>query len=315
MAHTGLSVVDAVLAAMRAGAVRWEDATVRGAYDVLAKQLEQALGDDAIYDGEPLTETQLVFVRHALRSLSGDPAAIARVSRLRAVAGALQTAAENALPTALPKTAVPQVAEPDGVAGMSRLSRRLPQPRGRSGFNIGTISGGNVNITGIAQDYRSYSPPELDQMPVYVSDEVLDAPTRHKFDVFISYDRRDAERLRRLKTDLGAHGLTVWTDENLVVGTPSWMHAIEEAIRASGCVIVLLSPDSKKSEWVEKELVTAKVNEKQILGAMMRGDEKHSVPFLLCNVQWVDMRTEKVYRTNFRKLLRSIREHIQGAGV
>ncbi|HRF95579.1 MAG TPA: toll/interleukin-1 receptor domain-containing protein, partial [Aggregatilineales bacterium] len=59
--------------------------------------------------------------------------------------------------------------------------------------------------------------------------------------VFLSYSRKDTAMMNRVRDNLRASGLTVWTDEGLEAGTPSWTRDIDNAIRNTGCLVVLLS--------------------------------------------------------------------------
>jgi hypothetical protein len=134
-------------------------------------------------------------------------------------------------------------------------------------------------------------------------------------EIFLSYSRRDARLMRRVRADLRAAGFHVWTDESLKPGTPSWLTAIEDAIRSSLCVIVLLSPDAKKSEWVEKELQAARLHRKQIIPLLARGDEKSSMPMLINSMQYADIRTEGLYKSRMRDLARILHNLERGAKV
>src|SRR5262249_9184032 len=93
--------------------------------------------------------------------------------------------------------------------------------------------------------------------------------------VFLSYPREDTAMMERIRDDLRSKGLTVWTDENLKPGTSSWKDAIEKAIENAGCVVVILSPDAKQSEWVKKEIDYAvEVCDLRIFPVLVRGDKR-----------------------------------------
>ena len=67
-------------------------------------------------------------------------------------------------------------------------------------------------------------------------------------DVFLSYSRKDTIVMRKVRDALRIANITVWTDENLEVGTPAWQMAIQEAVDSAKVMVVLLSPDAKKSQ-------------------------------------------------------------------
>ena len=72
--------------------------------------------------------------------------------------------------------------------------------------------------------------------------------------IFLSYSRVNTEVMHQIKGDLEAHGWSVWIDKGLRVGSENWKQAIDEAIRQAKCLVVILSPDAKKSKWVMTEI-------------------------------------------------------------
>ena len=75
--------------------------------------------------------------------------------------------------------------------------------------------------------------------------------------VFISYSRRDLAFVEQLAADLQAAGLDVWYYLSGLEGGVRWRIEIEKAIRASQYLLIVLSPDSVVSEWVEREYLFA----------------------------------------------------------
>jgi formylglycine-generating enzyme required for sulfatase activity len=134
------------------------------------------------------------------------------------------------------------------------------------------------------------------------------AESRH---IFLSYGREDSEIMRRLRDDLRAGGLTVWTDENLQPGTPSWKDAIEGAIEQAGALVVILSPDAKDSAWVERELDYARNQEVRIFPVLARGDSRKAIPLELVSAQWVDLRSGANYALGVQRLIGAIAEHLR----
>ena len=109
--------------------------------------------------------------------------------------------------------------------------------------------------------------------------------------VFMSYSRRDEAVMRRVVGFLREQGINVWVDnEKLVPGTPIWEEEIEKAIISAGAIVVLLSPDSKKSPWVRREISYAEDNGKRIFPVLVAGDEKNAIPIRLTNYQRIDLR-------------------------
>jgi len=130
-----------------------------------------------------------------------------------------------------------------------------------------------------------------------------------KHHVFLSYSRKDTDIMHRVCDDLRAAGLTVWTDEGIEPGTPSWRKAIENAIENSDCLVVLLSPESKASEWIERELDYAHTCGVTAFPVLARGDERNAVPLELITVQHADIRTD--YPSGIEQLVTAIQKHIR----
>src|SRR5439155_8924540 len=76
-------------------------------------------------------------------------------------------------------------------------------------------------------------------------------------DVFLSYKREDAARVRKLVAALREAGLDVWWDEDIPPSAP-WEATIEQALADAKAVIVCWSPASVASENVRSEARVAR---------------------------------------------------------
>lgn len=104
----------------------------------------------------------------------------------------------------------------------------------------------------------------------------------------------------KVRDDLRAVGLQVWTDEGIEPGTVSWKEAIEKAIRQTHMVVVLLSPDANDSIWVQREIDYAEVRHKPIIPVLISGQPRDAIPFALAGSQFIDVR--KQYEKNIKTL-------------
>ena len=111
--------------------------------------------------------------------------------------------------------------------------------------------------------------------------------------------------MRRVAEYLRSQDIKVWVDnEKLVPGTPIWEEEIEKAIHGASAVVVILSPDSKKSVWVRREISLAEQHRKRIFPVMVAGDEDSSLTLRLITSQYVDIRTnEKAGLASLKKSL------------
>jgi len=77
---------------------------------------------------------------------------------------------------------------------------------------------------------------------------------------FISYNHADVEFAGWLASQLLAHRVAVWFDEWEMRVGDSLRRKVERGIDTSAYLIIVLSPDSVKSEWVAQELDAAEVD-------------------------------------------------------
>jgi hypothetical protein len=131
--------------------------------------------------------------------------------------------------------------------------------------------------------------------------------------VFLSYSRRDLRTMQRVRDDLLASGLSVWTDEGIHPGTVSWKESIERAICGAGMLLVLLSPDANDSTWVQREIDYAEVQGIPVLPILVRGEPRDSIPFALAGAQFVDLRSH--YDIGMKLLLQRCIRHLPSNSV
>lgn len=127
-----------------------------------------------------------------------------------------------------------------------------------------------------------------------------------EYHVFLSYSHQDAEIMSLIRENLQKAGLSVWTDEGIEPGTPFWKDAIEEAIEKSHCLVVILSPNAKKSIWVKRELDYAEMHTKRIFPVLGKGNEKNAIPFSLVGSQYIELKN----RAKIGALIATIRGYI-----
>lgn len=175
---------------------------------------------------------------------------------------------------------------------------------------IDSVSNSNLTVNGIQYNHTiAYDDVITAQGSAIDSSqsfpEAQNGQSLH-YDVFLSYSRRNARMMRRIKEYLISEGFTVWTDENLTPGTDDWQRAIETAINNSNCMVALMSPDAHHSKWVNIEINYARDHGVFVVPVLIKGDERTSIPFALTLTQHLDMRGE-AYRAGMQQLLRYLR--------
>jgi hypothetical protein len=99
-------------------------------------------------------------------------------------------------------------------------------------------------------------------------------------DVFVSYDNEDRAIAQRLAMGLEASGISVWWDREIQVGS-EWDKAIEEALTAAKCVVVLWTGHAKQSRWVRAE-ARAALKQEKVVPVMLEAD---AIPLAFTGIQ------------------------------
>ena len=121
--------------------------------------------------------------------------------------------------------------------------------------------------------------------------------------VFISYSRKDMDFVRKLAGDMETAGYDVWWDITDLRGGDDWVRSLPAAIEASQFFIIVLTPNSTESEWVQKEYTQALTLRKKIIPLMF---EACNVPFALNTINYVNFLSGE-YADNFKNLLSALR--------
>lgn len=88
--------------------------------------------------------------------------------------------------------------------------------------------------------------------------------------IFVSYSTKDRAFVDQLATELRKHGHIVWIDFEGIRGGDQWKQSIADGLHPSRIVLLVISPDSIVSEWVEAEIETARSLNKKILPLLLR---------------------------------------------
>jgi formylglycine-generating enzyme required for sulfatase activity len=120
--------------------------------------------------------------------------------------------------------------------------------------------------------------------------------------IFVSYSRKDLTFIERLAADLKKYQFKVWYDLSNLEGGSRWYKAIEQAIKDSQYVMVLLSPDAIASEWVNDEVAFARTHKKKIIPLYYRPCE---LGLVYVSLNYIDVQGQN-YSANFDKILRAL---------
>jgi hypothetical protein len=90
--------------------------------------------------------------------------------------------------------------------------------------------------------------------------------------IFISYSHHDRDYATRLAAALEQEGFSVWIDDRIDYGT-HWPLVIQEHLDGCHAFVVVMTPRSLQSEWVQNELSRAKSKGKSIFPLLLEGDD------------------------------------------
>jgi hypothetical protein len=138
-------------------------------------------------------------------------------------------------------------------------------------------------------------------------------PNTNQHDAFMSYSRDDATIMQKVRHRLARSEISVWTDDRLDPGTPSWKKAVQSAIENAPCFIILLTPSAKQSHTVEMELGYALAHERIVLPILANGTNRTAVPFEIINRQWTDIRQE--FEVGMTRLVEAIMTYRSAPGL
>ena len=120
--------------------------------------------------------------------------------------------------------------------------------------------------------------------------------------IFISYSHNDADYAHKLADNLHSMGLQDAIDERLDYGS-QWPQELQKQLDSCSAFIVIMSPRSYTSEWVQSELQRAKRKLKPIFPMLLEGDE----PWLSVeSTQYYDVRGEVIPDPEFFSDLKTV---------
>jgi len=134
--------------------------------------------------------------------------------------------------------------------------------------------------------------------------------------VFISYSTHDTTYARRLADALIERGFDVWIDNKRLRGGDDWWKSIVRALRGCSAFIVLLSPRSDGSKWVQREITLADNWDKPMFPILLEGDLDTDNFLLFVRTQYEDARNDNLPASAFfERLAQAVPRSRVGANV
>ncbi|MBZ0295033.1 MAG: toll/interleukin-1 receptor domain-containing protein [Anaerolineae bacterium] len=108
--------------------------------------------------------------------------------------------------------------------------------------------------------------------------------------VFISHSTDDSDTTQWFDENLQAEGFDTWVDVTNIPPGSTWVREIERGVRECKALVVILTKNALKSEWVEREVLLALDLRKPVYVALM---EDLTLPIYFINRQFIDFRTKR----------------------
>jgi cellulose biosynthesis protein BcsQ len=134
---------------------------------------------------------------------------------------------------------------------------------------------------------------------------------KHKWDVFVSHNRRDKRWVRDSVDEWRASGLRVFFDEDSISPGEDVVSAIEDAIANSRFVVLVLSPASIASNWVALEasitlFQDADSLERRLIPVRIEQIDTSSLRPAIRRLNCVDLSNLSTYQREYGRLLSAL---------
>ncbi len=130
----------------------------------------------------------------------------------------------------------------------------------------------------------------------------------NKYDIFISYSRRDSETVLPVVKNLESEGYTVWIDVYGIESNEQFKEKIVSVIENSTVMIFFSSKDSNNSSYTAKEIGIAISRQKPIIPIKLDNTRyNRSVEFDLININFLDYAASP--QKTMEKLLQTLEKY------
>lgn len=106
-----------------------------------------------------------------------------------------------------------------------------------------------------------------------------------QFDAFISYSSHDREWAEQLATALREHGKRVWFDQWELQPGDNWQNKLQDALRDTPVLVMVLSRHSVSNRWTFFELGAALAGQKRLIPVLTSDLDIAELPPYLRSIQ------------------------------
>ncbi len=121
--------------------------------------------------------------------------------------------------------------------------------------------------------------------------------------VFVSYSKKNKDYVLQLVDKLLDEGFDVWIDNRRLRSSEDWWRSIVEALRDADAFVVVLTPDSDASEWVQLEITLAMKYKKPRFPILLAGTMDTPNWDIFARTQYVDATNGQLPQPEFYELI------------
>ncbi len=131
--------------------------------------------------------------------------------------------------------------------------------------------------------------------------------------VFLAYSEKDEEIKEKIRQTLMREGLTIWRNKTDIKTGIAFQSAINQGIEGADNLVYLLSPDSLKSEYCQKELAHGFANNKRIIPLLIEETDLKLIQSPVRELQFIDLTGHEdadKYQSGVDKLLAELKKDL-----
>lgn len=131
--------------------------------------------------------------------------------------------------------------------------------------------------------------------------------------IFLSHTSKDQEFAQRLSDSLREAGFDVFSYFDAITPGESLTAKISSAILDSDTIIILVSKETAKNQWISTEIALAlggwskESTKKRIIPIVI--EEGAEIPFFIKDLFYLDLSTPEKYKGNINKLIQTLSAH------
>jgi len=131
--------------------------------------------------------------------------------------------------------------------------------------------------------------------------------------VFISHSCQDEVLARRVADGLRKRGLDVWDDRDVFPGD-NWARKLSKALEQAQAMVVLITPDALRSDWVRREIEYALGKEKfsgrliPVVVGPLENIPKDEIPWILWRLNVINLTNPEKEQDAVEQIAKALRK-------